>query len=225
MSHAPVEELRAGHAGLDRLDRAVERLLARAGATRRSPRRARRRRTSASCPRSRPISLSRGKRSITIGSPARIWPEPMSWPTRALRAVRDDELVAVAPCSMKACLDRDLHALARQRLAVQHEPAVRRLGARGAGRAPRPSRPRPPAARAGCPASSASFFDAAAVVEELPVGAQLDAVRAQVVGELDGKPVGTVASRRCPDRGRRAAASSLRISRGFFPRLSSSSIP
>ncbi len=69
---------------------------------------------------------------------------------RALRAGRDDELVRARAVLRRTPRHRRLHALDRQRLAVDDERvAVRRRPAGGA-RARRPSRPRPRAARGGC---------------------------------------------------------------------------
>ena len=83
----------------------------------------------------------------------------------------------VAPCVHESLADRDLDALYRQRLAVQHEAAVPRLGGAEHVRDhvhPRLGRLlRAPDAR-----DLGLVLGAAALVEELLVGAQLDSVLA-----------------------------------------------
>ena len=93
----------------------------RAGATRARRPAPRRRRTSASCRLKQKDSLSRGQTSITIGTPAWIGPEPMSWPIGPCRPVRDDEIVGGRAVADERLAHRNLHALDGQRLAVELE--------------------------------------------------------------------------------------------------------
>ena len=150
-SQTRCEHVRARDAGLGRRQRAVERLLARGGGTRRSRPAARRRRTSASCPRSTPDSRSFGQRSITTGSSAAIGPEPSSCPIARLGAVRDDELVARHAVLGERLPDRDLDPLEVSGSPSTETAAVRSLGAAQAAPSPRPSPPRRPSGRGGCP--------------------------------------------------------------------------
>ena len=81
-------------------------------------------------------------------------------------------------------LDRDLDPLAGERLAFEREHAVRAL--RGAQHLARDRHARLGAALgAADPLELGLGLDAAAAREQLAVGAQLDAVLAQVVGELE----------------------------------------
>ena len=102
------------------------------------------------------LSRSCGKRSKTTWSSFAIRPEPVSWPTAACGAVRDDEVVAAAAVLGEHAPSQLREALARERLAVDHAPAVARLrpreqlgdrGHAGLGRALRAPDPRRAPAR------------------------------------------------------------------------------
>jgi len=96
-------------------------------------------------------------------------------PDRRLRAVRDDELVERAAVSEKRVLDRELHALGRQLLAIDDERAVRLIGAAEevAGGVHSGFRG---ALGSANPGELGLVLRAPSLVEELPVGRQLDAV-------------------------------------------------
>ena len=119
---------------------------------------ARRRRTCASCRRSSRSRGRAGRGRGTTGSPGGSGRSPCRGRSRVCGAVRDDELVGERAVRGERLLDRELDALARQRLAVEHEPRRSRLGApqqvarrviAGLGSA---------SARAGCRPSRPSFF-------------------------------------------------------------------
>ena len=102
---------------------------------------------------------------------------------RGLRAVRDDELLGGDPVCAEDPLDRELDPLARQRLAVEHERPVRvgvsqHVASDVEGRLARPlCAPEAVDLRRG--------LAAAPVLEQLAVDADLDPVRAEMVGELE----------------------------------------
>ena len=109
-------------------------------------------------------------------------------PARTLLAPGHDEVVAGRAAVHESLADRDLDALYRQRLAVEHEPAVARLG--GAEHVRDHVHPRlGRLLRAPDPGDLGLVLGTPALVEQLFVGAQLDSVLAQEVGEIDGKPV------------------------------------
>jgi hypothetical protein len=106
--------------------------------------------------------------------------------------VGDDELVGGDVVGREDVADRQLDALARQRLAVQHQHVAARLRpsqqiARGVHRSlGRPLRP-PNACQLG------RVLHAPAGGERLAVGDELEAFGAQKVGELEREPPGTTA--------------------------------
>ena len=186
-------------------------------------------------------SRSRGKRSITIGSPARIGPEPGSWPTAVCGPWETMNSSATRRGRVKTRAIARLDALAGERLAV--EPSASPRLARGAAcRAPRAIAASAARWARRMPAISASFFDAAPLVEERAVGHKLDAVRraggprqrpgiarhgARVTpssrhgaqGDLDERLV----ARRCPRRaGRRSRTPRARACRARCRRAAAS---
>ena len=132
-----------------------------------------------------PDSRSRGKRSSTTGSSARIAPGALVVADRSLRAVRDDEVIRDQAVIGEDPSDVGLDALAAS--------AARRRGSSASaadlGAPEHVARGRHGLLGAALGAPDAGelglVLRPAAVDEERRVGRQLDAVGAQVVGDLD----------------------------------------
>ena len=126
-------------------------------------------------------SRSRGKKSKRTTSPGAIGPEPMSWPTAVWAPCEAMKSSAVAPCVAERALGVELDQLARELLAVDGHPAAVR--ARTTEQVDTGGHPRLGGALgAADPGELGPGLRPAAVVEEGLVDAQLDSVRAQVVG-------------------------------------------
>ena len=130
-----------------------------------------------------PESRSRGKRSRQIGSSGAIGPEPMSWPTAVCEPCETMNSSAKAPLAVNACSTASLI-----RSQVSCSPSSSRLPFwRTAARSS--SRAASIAASAACwarriPAISASFFTRRRRANCSRSARDLDAVRAQVVCDL-----------------------------------------
>ena len=106
-----------------------------------------------------PLASSRGHRSIVIGRSAGSGPEPGSWPPPDSSG--DDHDVRAAPGAPAAAhAARIGRAHAPRRSAARRPRSSPRRARRAADQPPRrpPCRPRPRAARGGCPSSSAALL-------------------------------------------------------------------
>ena len=108
----------------------VERLARLRRATRRSRDPASRPRTSGSCPRSRRSRRRAGRGRRRARRRSETGPEPWSCPSARLWAARHDRSSAAAAVRGEHLDRRRAEELARERLAVEHAPAVAGLGAR-----------------------------------------------------------------------------------------------
>ena len=132
-----------------------------------------------------PVARSRGKRSNTIGSPARIAPWPDSCPIAVCAPCETMNSSAYAPCSPKM---RSTSVLIRSHVSgspsstsVPSALALRSIVARGV------ERGLARALRAAQALDLGRVLAPAPEVEELAVELHLDALRAQAVGELERK--------------------------------------
>ena len=149
----------------------------------------------------------------------------MSWPIADCAPCETMNSSAVQPCARERVLDRELHALRRQR-----SPSTASEPFDGSARRKRSRAASIPASAARCarrmPASSVSFLTRRRSVEELadPASARRRS-RAGGRRAASGNVCGTRRARDADAAGRRAASSSSEISQYFLPESSSSSRP
>ena len=207
-------------------ERAVERLLDEPVPLAQLVRTARRRRTCASCRRSRPTRCraARGRsRSARRRGSAR---SPCRGRSRDCGAVRDDELVGAC-----AVLDERLaRSRPSRRSEVSGSPSTPSAGPvrprrAGAGRARRPFRPRRRAGRGGSPRARPRSSTRRRSSKNVAVARQLDAARAQAVGEHQREEAGTTALVTPSSRTRAHGDLVDDLARGRCPRAISSSSP